>query len=116
MAVILDDPWRASLIVDAPRSKGLRERIVVARHGLRNALGPLVTFLGLLAPVLVGGTVIIETIFNLPGMGFLLVDSIIDRDYTVVSGVMLYFGVVVMLINLVVDLSCAWLDPRVRQN
>jgi peptide/nickel transport system permease protein len=95
-------------------SKGLRERTVVVRHALKNALIPVITLLGLSVPVLVGGTVILETIFNLPGMGRLLVSSAMVRDYTIISGVSLTIAVVVVLINLCVDLLYGALDPRIR--
>ena len=95
-------------------SKGLRERVVVVRHALRNALIPVITLLGLSVPVLVGGTVILEQIFSLPGMGRLLVSSAFVRDYTIISGVSLTITTVVILINLCVDLLYGALDPRIR--
>jgi len=95
-------------------AKGLDERLVVIRHALRNALIPVVTLIGLQAPILIGGAVIIEQIFVIPGMGLLLLDAVNQRDYPVITGVFLVVGVAVMLINLVVDLSYGLLDPRVR--
>ncbi len=95
-------------------AKGLRERVVVIRHALKNALIPVITLLGLQMPVLIGGTVIIEEIFCLPGMGRLILSAVQDRDYTIVSGVMLVFGFVMVLINLMVDLTYGYLDPRVH--
>lgn len=95
-------------------AKGLRERLVVMRHALRNAMIPVVTLVGLQAPLLIGGAVIIEQIFVIPGMGALMLDAVSQRDYPVVTGVFLVVGVSVMLINLVVDLSYGLLDPRVR--
>ncbi|MBA7500453.1 Glutathione transport system permease protein GsiC [subsurface metagenome] len=95
-------------------AKGLRERAVVLRHTLKNALIPVVTLVGLWMPLLIGGAVILEQIFSLPGMGRLLVDATFRRDYTIVSGIMLLFGVGLVLINIVVDLTYAYLDPRVR--
>ena len=95
-------------------AKGLPERLVVVRHALRNALIPVVTLIGLQAPLLIGGAVIIEQIFVLPGMGLLMLEAVNQRDYPVVTGVFLVVGVAVMLINLVVDLSYGLLDPRVR--
>jgi len=95
-------------------AKGLRERVVVIRHALKNALIPIVTIVGFQLPVLMGGTVIIEQIFNLPGMGRLLIDATMQRDYTVVSGIMLIFAVGMVLINLMIDLTYGFLDPRVR--
>jgi peptide/nickel transport system permease protein len=95
-------------------AKGLSEPLVVMRHALRNALIPVVTLIGLQAPLLIGGAVITEQIFVIPGMGLLLLDAVNQRDYPVIAGVFLVVGVAVMLINLVVDLSYGLLDPRVR--
>ena len=95
-------------------AKGLSEPLVVLRHGLRNALIPVVTLVGLQAPLLIGGAVIIEQIFVIPGMGLLLLDAVNQRDYPVITGVFLVVGVAVMLINLLVDLSYGLLDPKVR--
>jgi len=95
-------------------AKGLRERVVTLRHALKNALIPVVTVVGLQVPVLIGGTVIIESIFCLPGMGRLLVDGTLHRDEPLVSGVMLVFAVGLMLTNIAVDLTYAYLDPRVH--
>jgi len=95
-------------------AKGLRERVIVIRHALKNALIPVIITVGIQLPLLIGGTVIIEQIFQLPGMGSLIVDSLIMRDYTIVTGVLLFFGVGVALINLMVDLTYGFLDPRIR--
>jgi peptide/nickel transport system permease protein len=95
-------------------AKGLSEKLVVTRHALRNALIPVVTLVGLQAPLLIGGAVIVEQIFVIPGMGNLLLDAVYQRDYPIITGVFLTVGVAVMLINLLVDLSYAALDPRVR--
>jgi peptide/nickel transport system permease protein len=95
-------------------AKGLSEKLVVTRHALRNALIPVVTLVGLQAPLLIGGAVIVEQIFVIPGMGNLLLDAVYQRDYPIITGVFLTVGVAVMLINLLVDLSYAVLDPRVR--
>jgi peptide/nickel transport system permease protein len=95
-------------------AKGLSEQLVVMRHALRNALIPVVTLVGLQAPLLIGGAVIVEQIFVIPGMGLLLLDAVNQRDYPIITGVFLTVGVAVMLINLLVDLSYAVLDPRVR--
>ncbi|MGP8079006.1 MAG: ABC transporter permease [Dehalococcoidales bacterium] len=94
-------------------AKGLKERVVVMRHALRNALIPVITIIGMQMPVLVGGEVIIENIFNLPGMGRLITTATLNRDYSIVSGTMLLFGVVMVLINLLVDLTYGYLDPRI---
>ena len=95
-------------------SKGLRERVVVMRHAIKNALIPVVTLIGLQLPILVGGAVIMENIFNLPGLGRLMVLALEQRDYPVVSGVNLLFGTAVVLFNLLIDLIYPFLDPRVR--
>jgi peptide/nickel transport system permease protein len=95
-------------------AKGLSEKLVVARHALRNALIPVVTLIGLQAPLLLGGAVIMEQIFVIPGMGLLLLDAVNQRDYPIITGVFLIVGVAVMLINLLVDLSYGVLDPKVR--
>jgi peptide/nickel transport system permease protein len=95
-------------------AKGLKERVVVLRHALKNALIPIITILGYQLPVLVGGAVIIENLFNLPGMGRLLVEATNDRDYTVVSAVMIIVSVAMVVINLLVDLTYGLFDPRIR--
>ena len=95
-------------------AKGLRERVVIMRHALKNALIPVVTLIGGSTGLLVGGTVIIEQIFQLPGMGRLLLDSTLSRDYPIVSSVMLLMGLMVVISNLLVDLTYAFLDPRIR--
>ena len=95
-------------------SKGLKERVVVVRHAIKNALIPIVTLVGLQLPILVGGSVIMENIFNLPGLGRLMVAALTDRDYPVVSGVNLFFGTAVVAVNLMIDLVYGYLDPRVR--
>ena len=95
-------------------AKGLGERVVVIRHAIKNTLIPVVTLVGLQLPILVGGAVIMENIFNLPGLGRLMLDALRDRDYPVVQGTNLFFGVAVLAINLLIDLVYAVLDPRVR--
>jgi peptide/nickel transport system permease protein len=95
-------------------AKGLGERTIVLRHALRNALIPVITLIGLQAPLLVGGAIIIEQIFVIPGMGMLLLDAVSQRDYPIVTGVFLIVGVAVLVINLAVDLSYGLLDPKVR--
>jgi len=95
-------------------AKGLTERSVIVRHALRNALIPVVTLVGLQAPLLIGGAVIVEQIFVIPGMGLLLLDAVNQRDYPIITGVFLVVGVAVMVINLLVDLSYGLLDPKVR--
>ncbi len=95
-------------------SKGLKERVVVMRHAFKNALIPVVSLVGLQLPIIVGGAVIMENIFNLPGLGRLMLIALTDRDYPVVSGINLFFGTAVLMLNLVVDLLYAYLDPRIR--
>jgi peptide/nickel transport system permease protein len=95
-------------------SKGLRERVVILRHGLKNALIPVVTVIAGQIPVMIGGAVIIEQIFNLPGMGRLFLDSIMGRDYPYVQGINVFLAVIGMFIILATDLSYAYLDPRIR--
>ena len=95
-------------------AKGLRERAVVVRHALKNSLIPVVSLIGLQLPLLFGGTVVIEQIFLLPGVGRYTVEATISRDYPVISGVLLLFGSTVVLANLLIDLSYGFLDPRIR--
>ncbi len=97
-------------------AKGLEERVVILRHALKNALIPVITVIGYQVPIMIGGTVILEQIFTLPGMGRLMINATQLRDYPVVSGVMLVFGVGTVLINLVVDLAYGFLDPRIKYN
>jgi len=95
-------------------AKGLRERVVIIRHTLRNALIPVITQQGLWVPFLLGGTIIIETIFVLPGMGTLIVTATRYRDYPILSGALLSFGGAIVLVNLMIDLTYGFLDPRVH--
>lgn len=96
------------------RAKGLTNFSVIVRHGLKNALIPVVTLLGLQLAALVGGSVITESMFALPGIGRLLLDSITRRDYPVIQGVVVSVGLLVMMTNLIVDMSYGYLDPRIR--
>ncbi|MBA7477538.1 Glutathione transport system permease protein GsiC [subsurface metagenome] len=95
-------------------AKGLGERIVTLRHALKNALIPVITVIGIQLPIMIGGTVIIEQIFVLPGMGRLILSSILKRDEPLASGIILFFAGALVLINLMVDLTYAYLDPRIR--
>lgn len=97
------------------RAKGLKETLILTRHAVRNGLIPVITLIGSQAPILIGGAVILEQIFVLPGMGMLLLDAVNQRDYPVVTGVFFVVGLTVMLINLLVDLSYGLIDPKVRQ-
>ena len=96
------------------RAKGLGENLVILRHALRNCLIPVVTLIGLQAPLLIGGAVILEQIFVVPGMGLLLLEAVFQRDYPVVTGVFLVVGIAILVINLAVDLTYGFLDPKVR--
>ena len=95
-------------------AKGLKERTVVLRHAVKNAMIPVITLIGLLVPILFGGTVIIEQIFQLPGMGQLLFDAVTQRDYPIITGVFLVIGFLVIVVNLLIDLCYGYLDPKVR--
>ncbi|MCL5076220.1 MAG: ABC transporter permease [Chloroflexi bacterium] len=96
------------------RSKGLRERVVLLRHALRNALIPTLTIAGLQFGYLLGGSIIVETVFAWPGIGLLMIDSVRMRDYTMVQGVVLLYAMVFLLLNLIIDIAYSYLDPRVR--
>jgi len=95
-------------------AKGLSERVIVIRHALKNALIPVVTIIGMQLPILIGGSVIIENIFQLPGIGRLLLDSLSARDYPIVSGINLILATFVVFANLAVDLTYGLLDPRIH--
>lgn len=95
-------------------SKGLSERVIIYRHALKNAMIPVVTLLGLQVAFALSGSVIMEQIFALPGMGRLLIESIATRDYPIVQGITVVIGVWVLIVNLLIDLSYAFLDPRVK--
>ena len=95
-------------------AKGLRERLIILRHVIKNALIPVVTLIGLQLPILVGGSVIMENMFALPGLGRLMLEALNVRDYPVVSGINLFFATAVMTINLLIDILYGYLDPRVK--
>jgi peptide/nickel transport system permease protein len=95
-------------------SKGLKERLVITRHSLKNGLIPVVTLIGLSLSMVVGGSVLIETVFNIPGLGRLLVQAVFAKDYQIVQGFVLIVAVLILLINLIVDVSYGWFDPRIR--
>ena len=97
-------------------AKGLRERMVIMRHALKNGLIPVITLSGMSVPMIVGGAVVIETVFNIPGMGRLAVTSVLNEDYPYVQGIILIVATAVLLANLVVDIAYAWADPRIRFN
>jgi peptide/nickel transport system permease protein len=95
-------------------SKGLRERTIIIRHGLKNGLIPIVTLAGMGVPMVIGGAMFIETVFNIPGIGRLAVDSVTSQDYPYVQAITLMVASMVVLVNLVVDIAYGWLDPRIR--
>jgi peptide/nickel transport system permease protein len=95
-------------------SKGLAQNVVFYKHALRNALIPVVTLLGVTVAFLIGGEVLAETVFNIPGVGRLLVRAALDNDYLIVQGIVLIVGVIVVFTNLFVDITYGWIDPRIR--
>jgi peptide/nickel transport system permease protein len=95
-------------------SKGLKEKVVVTRHVLKNSSLPVVTMLGIMVGLILGGSVIVETVFAIPGIGRLLVQSVFGQDYVVIQGGTLVIAGIIIIINLVVDISYGWLDPRIR--
>ncbi len=95
-------------------AKGLRERVVIARHGLKNAMIPVVTLWGVQMGNLLGGSVILESIFSIPGLGRLTLEAITIRDYTQVQGNILFFALIFFTMNLLVDILYAWIDPRIK--
>ncbi len=101
--------------VRTARAKGLPERVVVFKHALRNAAVPIVSIVGIGIALLIGGVVVTESVFNLPGLGRLVVDSVLARDYPVIQGVIIVFGGAYVAINLLVDLSYSFFDPRISQ-
>ncbi len=100
--------------VTTARSKGLREKVIIIKHALKNALIPIITVVGLQFGLLLGGAVLTETVFAWPGLGRLIVDSILARDYAMIQGSILIFGLLYTLVNLLVDLTYAFVDPRIR--
>jgi peptide/nickel transport system permease protein len=100
--------------VRTARAKGLSERLVVLRHALRNAFIPVLTLAGLSLGFSLGGSVVMETLFTIPGMGLLFIEAARWRDYTVVQGLVLWMVIVFTVINLLIDLMYSWLDPRIR--
>ncbi len=97
-------------------SKGIKERMVVIRHALKNALIPVITLKGMSIGMIIGGAVLIETVFNIPGMGRLAVASVLNQDYQYVQGIILIIAVVIVLGNLLTDIVNGWMDPRIRYN
>jgi len=95
-------------------AKGLRERVIIVRHALKNGLIPIITLSGMGLSMIIGGSVITETVFNIPGMGRLAVTSVLNQDYPYVQGIILLISCFILIINLLVDLTYGWLDPRIR--
>ncbi len=95
-------------------SKGLRERAIVIKHALKNSLIPVITVMGLQVRFIFGGAVLVEKVFAIPGMGRLMVEAVDGSDYPVIQGAVLVIGIIVVLTNLIVDISYGWFDPRVR--
>jgi peptide/nickel transport system permease protein len=121
MAAITTRLTRSSMLevlkqdyIIAARAKGLREKSIVSDHALKNAFIPVITVVGLQLGHLLEGTVIVETIFAWPGLGKLLVDSIFARDFAMLQGCVLYFAILFVIVNLLVDVSYVYLDPRIR--
>lgn len=119
-AALIMRQTRASLLqvlsqdyIRSARAKGLSEPAVLLRHGLRNALIPVVTVIGLQIGALLGGAVVTETVFSLPGLGRMMVDGIFQRDFPVIQGAILFIVLAVIVVNLLTDALYAWLDPRV---
>jgi peptide/nickel transport system permease protein len=97
-------------------SKGLREKLIISRHTIKNAMIPVITILGMQVGMIFGGTVLIETVFNIPGMGKLLTSSAFSHDYQIVQAGVLIIATITVLSNLIVDISYGWFDPRIRYN
>jgi peptide/nickel transport system permease protein len=109
MLEVLDEDY-----IRTARSKGVKERVVLLSHALRNASVPIVTVIGIGIGLLIGGVVVTESVFNIPGLGRLTVDAVLGRDYPTIQAVILVFSFVYVIINLVVDLIYCLLDPRIR--
>jgi peptide/nickel transport system permease protein len=95
-------------------SKGLKEGAIIFNHALKNGLIPVITLAGISLSHIIGGSVFIETVFNIRGLGLVLVNAVFAHDYTVVQGFVLFIAIAILFINLAVDISYAWLDPRIR--
>ena len=97
-------------------SKGLSERVVVLRHAVKNGIIPVVTLAGISIPLIIGGQVLIETVFGIPGLGRLAVEALFSRDYAIVQGIVLVIALFVVVCNLIVEISYGWIDPRIHYN
>jgi peptide/nickel transport system permease protein len=100
--------------VEAARARGIPERRIVTAHALKNALIPVVTVFGLTVASLLGGAILTEVTFNWPGLANRLYQAIEFRDYPVVQGIMVFFGVIVAIASIIIDIVNAWIDPRIR--
>lgn len=98
------------------RAKGASERLINYKHALRNSLIPIITLLGLQFGALLGGTVILETMFSLPGIGRLVFEAVQQRDYPVIQACAMFYGAIFIIVNIVVDISYGWIDPRIRRS
>jgi oligopeptide transport system permease protein len=103
-------PW-----IRAAHARGLPQRVVLMRHALPAALLPVISFLGPAAAAVLAGSLVVETIFGLPGMGRHLVQGALNRDYTLVMGMVIVYALLMIVLNLLADLAYAWLDPRIRR-
>jgi oligopeptide transport system permease protein len=106
---VLQAPW-----IRAARARGLRPRTILFRHALPAALLPVVSYFGPAAAAVLAGSLVVETIFGLPGMGRHLVQGALNRDYTLVMGMVIVYAALMIVLNLLADLAYAWLDPRIR--
>jgi oligopeptide transport system permease protein len=98
------------------RAKGLPEYLVILRHALKPALLPVISFMGPATAALITGSVVIERIYSIPGLGSYFVQGALNRDYTLVMGVVIFYGVIIILLNFIVDILYAWMNPRIRYN
>jgi oligopeptide transport system permease protein len=103
-----------SKYIRTARSKGLPKRIVIRRHALKPALLPVISYMGPATAGLITGSVIVEQIYSIPGIGSYFVQGALNRDYTLVMGVVIFYGVIIIVLNFIVDMLYAWLNPRIR--
>ena len=103
-----------SNFIRTARAKGLPESVVIRRHALRPALLPVISFLGPATAAMISGSVVIERIFSIPGLGSYFVQGALNRDYTLVMGVVIFYGMLIIILNFIVDLIYAWLNPKIR--
>ena len=102
-----------SNFIRTARAKGLPERIVIRRHALKPAILPVISYMGPATAALITGSVVIERIYSIPGLGSYFVQGAMNRDYTLVMGIVVFYGLVIIVLNFIVDLLYAWLDPRI---